>query len=163
MMLGVVIALGVVLHLAGLAGGILPMLPGPPLNLLALALLALATRFAPPLSLTLLLVMAGLTLVVSAVDYVLPVLGARQYGATAWGIWGSAIGLLIGLIWFPPLGLLIGAFIGALAGELIAGKKQWDAFRAGFGVCVGTLLGVALKLGVSGVMVYYYVRALVML
>jgi uncharacterized protein YqgC (DUF456 family) len=163
MILGLVIALGVILNILGLVGGILPMLPGPPLNLLALALLALATRFTPPLTLPLLLVMSAITLLVSVVDYVLPIVGARQYGATAWGVWGSVAGMIAGMIWFPPLGLIAGAFIGAITGELIAGKQQWAAFRAGFGVCVGTLCGTALKLAVSGVMMYYFVRALVTL
>ena len=75
-------------------------------------------------------------------------------------IWGAIIGMLIGLIFAPPLGMIIGAFIGAVVGELMAGKQSLDALKAGWGVFVGVMLGILLKLIASGIMTFYFIKAL---
>jgi hypothetical protein len=104
--------------------------------------------------------MAGLTVLVIVMDYIIPLLGAKRYGASKWGVWGSVIGMVVGIFW-SPFGMLIGAFIGAFVAELLAGKKHWEALRAGWGVVMGTLFATVLKLGVSGMMIYYFVLALI--
>jgi uncharacterized protein YqgC (DUF456 family) len=148
-----------VLCVVGLLGCLLPILPGPPLNFAAVLLLAVASDFAPPLNGSTLTVLAVVTLVVAGADYVIPVLGARQFGASRAGVWGSLLGMLIGLFFFAPVGLVLGALLGAVLGELAAGKKEWDAIRAGVGVVLGSLLGVVIKLCAAGVMTYYCVSA----
>jgi uncharacterized protein YqgC (DUF456 family) len=102
--------------------------------------------------------MAGLTILLTILDYVVPVIGAKKYGASKLGLWGSIIGILIGLFFFPPLGMLIGAIVGALAGELIAGKEIKKALRAGWGVFVGNMLVIVLKLAFSGVILFFYAK-----
>ena len=67
-------------------------------------------------------------------------------------------GMIVGLFIFPPFGLFLGGFIGAMAGELWAGKKGDEALKAGLGVFIGTLFATGLKFGLCGVMLFFYVR-----
>jgi len=149
-----------VLLLLGLAGCILPAVPGPPLGFAGLFLLALIRHFAPPLRPAVIILMGILTLIVSGLDHIIPLLGAKKYGTSKWGLWGSVAGMIIG-VFFSPLGALFGALIGAVLGEYLVQRQIKQAIKAGWGVVVGTVIGAALKLGVSGMMAYYFVRALI--
>jgi hypothetical protein len=155
----IAIITGAFLILLGLAGCILPVLPGPPLSFIGLFLLALVKHFSAPLTPTVIILMAVITLAVTIGDYVIPLWGARRYGASKWGIWGSVLGMVIG-IFFSPFGMLLGAFIGAVAVEWLVQKEKGRAIKAGWGVFIGSLVGTALKLGASGMMVYYFIRGL---
>ena len=150
------IILGLVLGIAGLIGCILPMVPGPPLSYIALIILSFARNW-EPFSPTFLLVMGVLTVVTLVLDYVIPAAGAKKYGASKWGIWGSIIGMIVGLFVFPPFGLFLGGFAGAFIGELLAGKGNDAALRAGWGVFVGNVVGTGIKLGFCAVLLFYYV------
>ncbi len=151
------IILGLILVLAGFIGCILPIVPGPPLGFIALIILSYAKDW-QPFSGTFLIIMGGLTVIATVLDYVVPAAGARKYGASKFGTWGSILGLLIGLIAFPPLGMFIGGFIGAVIGELLAGRAGGKALRAGWGVFLGNLAGIGLKMAFSGVMIFFYVK-----
>lgn len=153
------IIFGAVLVVLGLVGCVLTILPGPVLSFLGLLLLALLKHFTPPLTPTLMIIMAILTVVVTIGDYFIPLWGAKRYGTSRWGIWGSVVGMAIGLL-FSPFGMLLGAFIGAVAVEWLVQKEKGKAFKAGWGVIVGSLLGTVLKLGVSGMVTYYFIRGL---
>lgn len=150
---------GSVLVLLGIAGCVLPILPGPGLAFFGLLLLALVKHFSPPLTPTLIIVMALLTVVVTIGDYLVPLWGAKRYGATKWGIWGSVLGMTIG-VFFSPFGMLPGALIGSVIAEWLVQKEKGKALRAGWGVFVGSVAGTALKLAVSGMMAYYFIRGL---
>lgn len=151
--------IGSVLVLAGLAGCFLPVLPGPPLSFAALLVMGIVCGFAAPMSVTVIVVMGVITAVVSIVDYVVPIIGARRFGATRWGLWGALIGLIAGLVLFPPFGMIIGALLGAVIGELAGGKDTRAALRAGVGVFVGSVVSLLMKLGAWAVMTYYFVAA----
>ena len=155
----IAIVIGSIFVLVGIAGCVLPILPGPVLIFLGLLILALLKDFFPPLTPTLMIVMAFLTVIVTIGDYMIPLWGAKKYGTSKWGIWGSVAGMAIGLL-FSPFGMLLGAVIGAVAVEWLVQKEKGKAFKAGWGVIVGSLLGAVLKLGVSGMMVYYFIRGL---
>jgi uncharacterized protein YqgC (DUF456 family) len=159
MLEGITIVIGSILMLLGLAGSILPILPGPPLSFIGLFLLALLKHFSPPLTLTLVIIFAIVTILVIVMDYIIPLLGAKRYGASKWGVWGSVLGMAIGIFW-SPFAMLVGAFIGAVVIEWLVGKKKGEALRAGWGVVMGTLFATILRLGVSGMMTYYFVLAL---
>jgi uncharacterized protein YqgC (DUF456 family) len=62
------------------------------------------------------------------------------------------------VIFFPPFGMLLGAFAGALAGEMIEGKRGGDASRAAWGVFIGTVAGIVMKLSVSGIITWFWIR-----
>ena len=155
----IVIIIGSLLILLGLAGSILPVLPGPPLCFIGLLLLAFINHFSHPLTSTLIIFMGLVTIAAVGLDYIIPVWGAKKYGASKWGIWGSVVGMAIG-IFFSPFGMFLGALMGAVVAEWLFNKKKGQALKAAWGVFVGTLLGTVLKLGISAVMAYYFIRAL---
>jgi len=159
MLEGITIVISSILMLLGLAGSILPILPGPPLSFIGLFLLALLKHFSPPLTPTLVIILAIVTILVIVMDYIIPLLGAKKYGASKWGIWGSVLGMAIGIFW-SPFAMLLGAFIGAVVVEWLVGKKKGEALRAGWGVVMGALFATILRLGVAGMMTYYFVLAL---
>ena len=151
------IILGLLCALIGLAGCILPVIPGPPLSFLALIILSFAKNW-EPFSATFLLIIAALTILVTLLDYVVPVFGAKRYGASKLGVWCSVIGMFTGVFFFPPWGMLIGAFVGAMAGELLAGKEGKESLRAAWGVFVGNVVSIGLKLALSGAILFFYVK-----
>jgi uncharacterized protein YqgC (DUF456 family) len=155
----VVTIVGLLLVILGLLGSVLPILPGPPVGFVGLLLMAVARQFSEPLTPILILALALATLGVIVFDYLLPVMVSKKYGASKWGVWGSVIGMVVGFF-FSPFGVPLGAFIGAVIGEWIVHRKQKKALKAGFGVVLGSLLGTILKLGLSGLMLWYSIRAL---
>ena len=155
-------SLGIVLLLVGFVGCVLPVLPGPPISFVGLVLLWwgrgwAATTFSP----SVVAVLGGLAVLVTIFDFVVPAIGAKKYGASRAGVWGSLVGMLIGIIYFPPFGMLVGAFLGALLFELMVGKESTDALRAAWGVFAGTIAGIAMKLAVSAAIAFVYVRELI--
>jgi uncharacterized protein YqgC (DUF456 family) len=151
--------LGLVLALIGLAGCIIPVVPGPLLSFLALIILSFAKDW-EPFSAMFLMIMAGLTLLVSLLDYVAPIFGAKKYGGSKSGVWCSVLGMVLGVFFFPPWGMLIGAFGGAIAGEWLAGKEGRESLQAAWGVFVGNVVGTGLKLAFCGVILFFFVKAL---
>ena len=148
------------LLLLGFAGVILPILPGLPLSYVGILVLHFtdAVEFTPEF----LMFWAVLVVVVQVLDYFIPVWGTKKFGGSKRGVWGSAIGLIVGLF-FGPIGIILGPFVGAFLGELTANKSSKDAFRAAWGSFVGILIGTSLKLIVAGFMIFYYVEAVLQL
>ena len=153
------VILGIVLLVAGFVGCVLPILPGPPIALLALICVSLDQGWAAYSALEW-VVLGALVVVVTVLDFLVPMMGAKKYGASRTAIWISVVGMVVGLILFPPFGMLVGAFVGAFLGELMAGKGSAEALRSGWGVFVGTVVGTGLKLAVCCVIAYYFVVAL---
>jgi len=83
---------------------------------------------------------------ITVLDNIVPILGTKKMGGSKKGVWGSIIGLLFGIVLFPPFGILIGPFVGAVLGELIGGKEFNIALKAGFGSFLGFVTGTVLKL-----------------
>jgi uncharacterized protein len=144
----------------GFFGSILPALPGPSLSYLALVILqfSLAT---PPFSLGFLIVMGVITLVVMSLDYILPLLGARWYGASKYGIIGALIGMIIGMIFFPPFGMIAGILIGAICGELIIGRHYSQALRSGLASFIVSLSLMFVKFFYALLLTFFFVKALI--
>ncbi len=151
----VLILLGIVCTLIGVIGCIFPAIPGPPLSYAALILLQFAKEEAV-FSKSFLVRFAVLTIIVSLMDYFLPLLGAKLYGSTKYGIWGAIIGMIAGTIFFPPFGMILGVFIGATLGELIAGKENSMALKAGLATFIGSMIAVFIRLSLSLVMTFYF-------
>ncbi|MBL7929447.1 MAG: DUF456 domain-containing protein [Bacteroidia bacterium] len=138
---------------AGLAGCIIPGLPGPPLNYVALILLQWAFS---PFSVTFLIVWAVIVFVIAVLDYMLPVWTAKKFGATRQGIIGSIAGMILG-VFFTPIGMITGLIAGAIIGDLIAGRQLHKAVGSGAATAFGTLLTIGIKLIVSGILAFYTV------
>lgn len=153
------IILGILLLIVGLAGCILPMLPGPPLAYGALILLQFTSK--APFEAKFLIFWAAITIVVTLLDYWVPIYGTKKLGGTKQGVWGATIGLLAGLFFFPPLGLIIGPFAGAFIGELVAGQSSDRAMKSAIGSFLGFLAGTLMKLVVTVFMIYYFIAGLV--
>ena len=146
---------GIILLLVAFAGCFLPVLPGPPLAFGALILLHFTTVTDVPSEV--LWSMAGLALIVTILDYVVPVWGTRKFGGSKAGERGAIAGVIVGLF-LGPLGIIIGPFFGALAGELLSGTPGDKAFRSAIGSFIGFLLGVGLKLMVTLVITFYFFK-----
>ena len=141
-MVGLTLAL--VVMLVGLIGCVMPGLPGTPVVLLA----AIGHRLYFGESSVSTLVMAILVfmlLLSLALDYMASVFGAKKMGATWRGILGAVVGALVGLF-FGPLGILLGPFLGALSFEFLGGRDFTEATRAGAGALLGLIVGAAGKL-----------------
>ena len=150
----VLIIIGILLLLIGFAGCIIPGVPGPPIAYIGLLIQVFKTE--NPFTTKFLIIWALIMVGVSLLDYVVPVIGTKKFGGSKRGIWGSVIGLFVGIFFFPPIGLIIGPFLGAFIGELTGGKETQSALKAGFGSFIGFITGVALKLVVTGLMAYYF-------
>lgn len=151
--------LGGLLMVVGLIGAVVPVLPGPPISYVGLLLLHF-TKWAD-FSSNFLIVMAVVAVVVTAIDYFVPMWGTKKFGGSKAGVRGSTIGLMIGVFFFPPFGIIIGPFLGALIAELMLNSDDFNkALRSGLGSLVGFLMGTGLKLGASLLMTVYFVRAL---
>lgn len=153
------IGLGVIFIVSGILGCVLPVIPGPPLSYLGLLLLHFTERY--QFSSRFLIIWAIITTVVYALDYLIPAWGTKKFGGSKRGVWGSIIGLVIGLFFFPPFGIIIGPFVGAVVGELTSGKDSGVALKSGFGSFLGFLLGTLLKLITSGMMTWYFFKELI--
>ena len=155
----VLISLGVVFIISGIMGCVLPVIPGPPLSYIGLLFLHFTERY--QFSSRFLIIWAAITIVVYALDYLIPAWGTKKFGGSKRGVWGSIIGLVVGLLFFPPFGIIIGPFLGAVIGELTAGKDSGVALRSGFGSFIGFLAGTLLKLITSGMMTWYFIKELI--
>lgn len=131
----------------GIAGTILPALPGLPLVFAGMWLAAWAGDF-EQVGVVMLVVLGLLTVLSLVVDFLATMLGAQRVGASRLALIGSVIGTVVGLF-FGLIGLFAGPFVGALVGELIHGRRVGQAAKVGFGTWVGILIGTALKVGLA--------------
>ena len=141
----------------GIIGCILPGLSGTPVAYLGL-LIAQATEQVD-LSWQTLLIWAAVVVVVSIIDYIVPALGTKRSGGTKYGVWGSTIGVFVGLF-FGAAGVIIGPLAGAVIGELIGGKNSAEAIKAGLGSFIGIMLGTIIKLICCGMMTITLIHAI---
>ncbi|MFO8055288.1 MAG: DUF456 domain-containing protein [Bacteroidales bacterium] len=154
----VLIITGTVLMLAGLAGCILPLIPGPPVSYAGILFLHLTTSYS--FSERFLIIWFIVAALVTVLDYIVPVYGTRKFGGSQEGVWGSAAGLVIGLF-FAPFGLIAGPFLGAYIGEMLAQKDPQKALKAATGSFIGFITGVIIKFAVSGMLLYHFVKKLI--
>jgi uncharacterized protein len=139
--------LAIILVAIGLAGVVLPAIPGAPLLFAGLFLAAWVENFAYVGKWTL-VILGLLALLTYGVDFWAAMFGAKRFGASKRAVVGALIGTLVGIFLGLP-GVLFGPFIGAVIGELSARRKLEDAARAGFGATIGLVLGVALKVALA--------------
>ncbi|HSN19468.1 MAG TPA: DUF456 domain-containing protein [Usitatibacter sp.] len=148
-------ALAILLVIAGLAGTVLPVLPGALLVFAGLVVAAWADDFAR-VGFGGLAIIAALGLISMGVDFLGSILGAKRVGASPQALAGAAIGALAGLFFGVP-GLVLGPFVGAVLGELLARGGLIRAGKVGLGTSLGLLLAAVAKLVLAFAMIAVFV------
>lgn len=145
--------LAFILTLTGIAGCVIPILPGPIIGLAGL-LCAWATDYSSITGGEAALWTAA-TAAVSVADYLLPGYMARLFGGSRAGMIGATLGMIGGFLLFNLAGVIVGPFVGAVVGELTEDRDDTArALRVGFGSFLSFLVGTGLKLLVSGAMLW---------
>jgi uncharacterized protein YqgC (DUF456 family) len=150
-----ILIFAIIIIMAALLGCFLPVIPGPPLAFLATLLLSFST-FGSSISNQFLLWAGVGAVAITLLDYFIPMLGTRTFGGSKAGVIGSVVGLLAGIFLFPPLGIIVGPFIGAVFGEMLTGNQFKEALRSGFGAFLGFVFGTGIKLAYTITMIYFF-------
>jgi len=145
----------VILFIIGLAGTVLPVLPGVILIYLGMIVYGLFTGFVL-LDVTFFVVQGVVTIVVLAADQIASVWGTKAYGGSKQAAWGAIAGALVAIFVLGPLGFLIGPVVGAVLVELLLGKSWKQAFQVGVGTLVGLVGGTLVKLLIEMLMIIYF-------
>jgi uncharacterized protein YqgC (DUF456 family) len=152
--------LSLILVGVGLAGTLLPGLPGTPLVFGGLLLAAWTDDF-QNVGVGTIILLAVLTLLAFGVDFISSSIGARRAGASREAVIGAALGTVIGLF-FGLIGIVFGPFAGAVIGEFLARRSLEQAGRAGLGTWVGFILGTGVKLMLAFTMVGIFFLAYIL-
>lgn len=155
--------IGIILLLVGFVGCVLPILPGQAVAYVSLILLQFMSP--PRVPEDTMWTLAFVMILVTVLDYIVPIYGTKRFGGTKRGVWGSTIGLIVGIFILPSIvvlgpfgifGIILGPFVGAYIGEASAGRDSREAFIAAIGSFIGFLTGTFLKLVYTGVCTYYF-------
>ncbi|RKF04673.1 hypothetical protein C8N26_0058 [Tenacibaculum lutimaris] len=150
------VILGFVFACLGMVGSFLPVLPGPITSWVGLLLLHLTSVI--PQNWTFLGITLAIAIIIFILDYFIPAMGTKRFGGTKYGVYGTTIGLIIGLFTPIPFGILIGAFVGALVGELIYDSKDTNrAIKASFGAFLGFLASATIKFSIATVYLVLFI------
>lgn len=152
----ILIILSLVCGIIGIAGSILPALPGPPLSYIGLLLLLPCEGV--DISNTALWIYGIFLGIVSILDYVAPVWLTNLSGGGKQATRGSMAGLIAGLFFFPPWGLVIGPFIGAFIGELIESASKGKAFKVALMSFAGFVLTTGMKIIYGSILMFMIVK-----
>jgi len=134
----------IALFAIGLAGTILPTLPGNILIFAGALVYGIFTEF-EEVTLWVLAALASISIGAQVLDYVAGAYGAKRFGASKYGIWGAIIGGILGFIILNIVGLIVGVFLGAIVPEMLLGQNLREALRVGWGSLLGFLGGTLMK------------------
>ena len=154
---GIIIAS--ILFLAGLAGTVLPLLPGVILVFAGTLVYGFMVDFQGGFNTVFYAGQAAAVLLVFLLDYAAGVWGAKKYGGSRAAVIGSLLGAVLGVITMGPFGVILGPFIGAAAGDVLVRGDLSGALRAGIGTIVGFLGGTAAKLFIEIAMIIWFFTA----
>ena len=158
-----------VVLIIGLIGDIIPGIPGTPVSYLALLLLHWSDRIS--YSPQFLVITGFICVIITVLDYVVPVWGTKKFGGTKAGVRGSTIGLIIGILVLPMLGIVLGPFgilgilggpfVGAYVGEKMGGTPDDRAWRSAFGSFIGFLAGTFMKIVYTVAIGFYMIKEII--
>ncbi|MBX2826765.1 MAG: DUF456 domain-containing protein [Flavobacteriaceae bacterium] len=152
---------GLVLMLVGIAGSILPVIPGTPISWLGLIVLYLSPSL--EFDWVFIIITGVVAIAIYIMDYLIPAMGTKKFGGSRAGAWGTTIGLIVGILAPIPFGILIGPFLGALIGELVFNETEGpQAFKAAIGSFFGFLASTFMKFFATcvyfGIFVYHVIK-----
>ena len=145
--------------LLGIAGSFLPIIPGPITAWIGILIL----RSVPHISIDFIFLILTfcIALTIFILDYFIPSMGAKKFGGGKGSIYGSSIGLIFGILFLGPFGLILGPFLGAFLGELLINKEnEKGALKAAFGAFLGFFAGVFIKFLTSLAFGFIYIQSL---
>ncbi|MFN3951178.1 MAG: DUF456 domain-containing protein [Thermaurantimonas sp.] len=140
----VLITAGLILLVAGLAGAVLPVIPGPPLSFAGILIFHLTTKV--QYSVQFLVVTGIVAVVITLLDYLIPAYFTKKSKASRASTHGTILGTLVGLFVLPPLGILIFPVIGAFVGEVFVSGNFKKAVKCALAGLMGLMSGILLKL-----------------
>lgn len=150
--------LAVALVVVGLAGTVLPALPGAMLIVAGLVVAAWADGFSR-VGVWTLVVIGAIGAASYLVDFAAAALGAKKFGASPRAMVGAGLGTLAGLF-LGPVGIIFGPFVGAIIGELTVHRDMAKVGKAGLAAWIGFLLGMAVKVGIAFLMIAIFLSAM---
>lgn len=154
-----IIVLASLFILLGIIGSFIPIIPGPLTSWSGLLILSFSSSIT--ISTFFLVLSFIIALFIFIIDNIIPILGAKKFGGGKGSIIGSSIGLILGIIFLGPFGLLFGPFTGAFLGELYMNQdNKKGALRAAIGALLGFITGVSLKLMISLAFCFYFLKSL---
>ena len=148
--------IGIILCLVGIVGSFIPIVPGPISSCLGLLILNLTK--AVEFNFQFIALTFIIAIIISVLDYLVPIIGVKKLGGTRGGLIGASIGLVTALIILGPIGLLIGPFIGAIAGEMINKKSLTESLKPALGSLIGILIGSGIKFCLSLIYLFFYLN-----
>lgn len=151
--------IGFILMLVGLVGCIAPVIPGVVLSYIGILFLHFTSRV--EFSTQFLIGWALAVVVVELLNYFIPIWGARRLGGGKKAAVGCTLGMVAGIFLFPPWGIIILPFVGAVLGELIDGRPLFTALRTGSGAFVGFVAGTLMQLVVALLLLFFFVKEVV--
>jgi uncharacterized protein YqgC (DUF456 family) len=151
-----IIILTAVLMATGLAGTVLPMLPGSPLIFLGAFIYAWYTGF-EPVTWTTLVWLLVLTLVNQTLDFFSSLFGVKKLGGSKWGMTGALVGGILGIFFGGVLGLFLGSFLGAFLLEMIHSRNMGISLKSGVGTVIGLFFGTLGKLVIAMIMIGIFI------
>ena len=152
---------GIIMVVVGIAGTLLPMLPGVPLVFSGLLLIAWLDGFTKVSILTIVII-GVLALIAWAIDFAASIVTAKKVGASKQALWGTVIGGVVGLFFGGLAGIILGPAIGAMVGELMAHQDKSRATTVGIAAGLGFVLALVAKWVITLLMLglftyaYYY-------
>lgn len=152
--------IGAICIITGIIGCIAPVIPGVPLSYIGIVLLHFTSviDFSPQF----LIIWGIIVIIVQILDYYIPIWGTKKLGGGKKGVWGCTLGLIAGIFIFPPYGIIIFPFVGAVVGELLDNKDSKTALKAGAGAFLGFLAGTLLKLIVALFLAFFFFKEVLM-
>ena len=152
----ILLILGIILCMAGIVGSFIPIIPGPITSWVGILILNLTS--AVDFNFYFVIITLIIAVIISALDYIIPIVGVKKLGGSKGGLIGASIGLVIGFIILGPLGIFFGPFVGAVTGEIINKKNLKQSIKPALGSLVGILIGSGIKFCLSMVYLFFYLN-----
>jgi hypothetical protein len=144
----------------GIVGTIIPLIPGIPLIFISISAYGWYEGF-QQITPRYLVILGAVTVLSVIIDYLSTSIGAKYSGSSKKGIWGAFLGTFIGAIFFPPLGILLGPWLGAFIGEYIELQDVSAAARSGLGTVLGLFSGIIFNLILALIMLVSFIVVII--